>query len=256
MTMRVLLIEDEVAHCEQYKSCAEALLYPVELSVAHGLSQAISLIEKKIIDIIFLDLELNSSDGDGISFLTRLREMKLKKKPYIIVITKNPSYTTHNIARSMGADYLFMKSKPDYSPRLVFDFAFKCMKEPVLHTESKPCLETIISREIEKIGFTCSMGGKRYLVDAVITAIHLNKSNPSLKREIYPVVAQKHKKTDCNIERSIRNAIIKTWRVTDIDTLLENYTSNTDYDTGFPTNKEMILYVLDKIKREYAGHIA
>jgi len=254
--MKILLIDDETKHCQQYKDCAEALLYPLELSTALGLKQAVSLVEKSIYDIIILDLELNGSDGDGILFLTQLREMKLKKRPYIIVITKNPSYTTHNIARSMGADYLFMKSKPDYSPRLVFDFAFKCMKEPVLQKENEITLEAIITREIEKIGFTSSMGGKRYLIDAVITAIHLNKNNPSLKTEIYPVVARKHKKTDWNVERGIRNAIIKTWRITDIDTLLENYTSNTDYDTGFPTNKEMILFVSDKIKSEFAGCIA
>jgi CheY-like chemotaxis protein len=252
----VLLIDDEKTHCEQYRDCAEALLYPVVLSIAHGLKQAVSLAEKGIYDIIILDLELNGSDGDGILFLTKLKEMKLRKKPYIIVITKNPSYTTHNIARSMGADYLFMKSKPDYSPRLVFEFAFSCMKEPVLREENKPSLETIITREIEKIGFTSSMGGKRYLVDAVITAIHLNKNNVSLKSDIYPIVAKRHKKTISNVQRSIGNAIIKTWYMTDIETLLENYSSNIDYNTGIPTNKEMILHLANKIKKEYAGCIA
>jgi hypothetical protein len=42
--------------------------------------------------------------------------------------------------------------------------------------------------------------------------------------------------------------------MTDIDDLVENYTTNIDYDTGFPTNKQMILYIADKLKRDCAEY--
>ena len=250
--MRVLLIEDETAHCEKYAECAEHMPYAVELSVANGYKEAVSFIEKDIFDVIFLDLEFNDSDENGILFLQHVHG--LKNSPYIIVITKNCSVKTHNIVRSSGADFIFMKTKPDYSPGLIFDFAYQCVKNQPKPEQEPNGLEEIISREVEKLGFTYSMGGKNYLIEAISTVIHLGKSNPSLKKEVYPVVARKYKKTDWNVERGIRNAIIKTWRITDLDTLQENYTSNIDYGTGFPTNKEMIIFLAEKVKKEYAGH--
>jgi len=47
----------------------------------------------------------------------------------------------------------------------------------------------------------------------------------------------------------MRTAILKTWRITDLETLQKNYPVNIDYDTGYPTNKELIFYVAEKIKK-------
>ena len=38
--MRVLLIEDELSHCEMYVKCAENLPYEADLEVSNGLKQA------------------------------------------------------------------------------------------------------------------------------------------------------------------------------------------------------------------------
>jgi CheY-like chemotaxis protein len=67
--MRLLLIEDEVAHCEKYVKCAENLPYSVDLSIAHGLKKLIEIAKSGFFDVVLLDLELHESDGDGISFL-------------------------------------------------------------------------------------------------------------------------------------------------------------------------------------------
>jgi len=251
--MRVLLIEDEAAHRLKYEKCAENLPYKVELSTADGLKKAVKFAENGIYDVIFLDLELHESDGDGISFLKWLRKAKLKKTPFIIIITINRSYSMHEIVRNLGADYIFGKKKSDYSPRLVFDFAYNCLTSRPKSEQVQDSMEAAIVREVEKIGFTYDISGKNYLVSAVSVVVHAGKNNPSLQKDVYPVLAQIYKKTDWSIDKAIRTAIIKTWRITDLETLQQNYTSNIDYDTGTPTTKQMIMYLANKIKRDYAG---
>lgn len=246
--MRVLLIEDENSHCEEYEKCAEFLPYSVELDVSNGMDMAIKLIVDGDYDVGLLDLELNESDGDGVNFLQWLRAAKLKQTPFIIVITNNRSRVTHNIVRNLGADYIFLKMKPDYSPRLVFDFAQNCMKSKPQEEQRDESLQAKIYREVEKIGFTRDVSGTDYIICAVETVLHSGKNSVSLSKDIYPVIAKKFKKTDWGVARAIRTAIMRTWRMTDVETLQENYTSNVDYDTGIPTNKQVILYIADKIK--------
>jgi len=252
--MKVLLIKDEVAHCDKYSQCVEYLPYTVELNVANGYKKAVSLTEGGTYDIILLDLELNASDGDGIAFLQWLKLSNLKDTPYIIVITNNDSRKTSRIVRNLGADYIFFKMKPDYSPRLVFDFAQNCMKsQPQEEQAQSNSLKEAIAREVEKIGFTRDIIGTDYLIHGVETVIYAGKKNPSMSKDVYPVIAKAFKKTDNSICRAINLAIIRTWRITDIETLTKNYTSNIDYDTGIPTNRQMVLYIADKVKREFAG---
>jgi CheY-like chemotaxis protein len=249
--MKVLLIEDEVAHCDKYKNCAENLPYSVELSVSHGLKKAVKFIEDKPFDVILLDLELNESDGDGVAFLQWLKTSGLKDRPFIIVITNNRSKATHNAVRNLGADYIFMKAKPDYSPRLVFDFAENILRsQPAEEREPSATLEDIIAKEVEKIGFNHDVIGTEYLIQAVAVVLHAGKPKISLDKDIYPVLGKRFKKTDWSVARAIRTAIVRTWRMTDLDTLAENYTCNVDYDMGYPTNKQMILYIADKVKRD------
>jgi len=250
--MKVLLIEDEDSHCEEYEKCAEFLPYSVELDVSNGMEMAVKLVKDDDYDVVLLDLELNESDGDGIAFLQWLRIAKLKRLPFIIVITNNRSRATHGIVRNLGADYIFLKMKPDYSPRLVFDFAQNCMTSKPHEERSDDSLQNRIYREVEKIGFTLDVSGTDYIICAVETVLCSGKNSISLNKDIYPVISKKFKKTDWCVRRAIQTAITRTWRMTDVETLQENYTSNVDYDTGIPTNKQMILYIADKIKRECA----
>jgi len=250
--MKILLIEDDKTHCEKYRECAEHLYYPITLSIVNGSKQAFKHIEADLPEIILLDLELNDSDGDGLMFLKKFQSLKLKPAPFIIIITNNSSKETIHLARNLGADYVISKQKPDYSPRFVFDFVNCSFTNRTKTPKEQPSLEALVKREVEKIGFTFDLSGKNYLISAILTVIHANKNNLSLKKEVYPVIARMYKKSDESVERAIRTAIIKTWRITDLETLQENYTANVDYGSGFPTNKELIFYVAERIQDDVA----
>ena len=251
--MRVLLVEDEVAHCDQYAKCAEHLPYEVDLDMAHGLAKAKELTVDGFYDVVLLDLELNAGDGDGVSYLQWLKLTKLDySTPYIVIITNNDSKPTHRIIRNLGADYIFLKMKPDYAPRLVFDFAEKChMSKPQEESADKD-IELLVTNIVEKIGFTRDILGTDYIITAAVTALYAGKPKISMNKDIYPVVAKKYKKSDWSISQAIRTAITRTWRMTDVETLAENYTCNINFDTGIPTNKQMIFYIVDRVKRDFA----
>lgn len=254
--MKVLLIEDEQSHCEEYKKCVEYLPYAVELSISNGCELGIELSKCIQPDVILLDLELHNSDKDGLLFLNDLKNLDLNMLPYVIIITHNISQRTYDTARQCGADYIFPKAKPDYSPRLVLEFAHNYYvhqpKKSVLTKEEKS-METQIAREMGKIGITNGMGGRNYIIEAILLILNLYPHNTdasgiNLRKHVYPVIAKKYKKSIGSIEQGIKNAIQKAWLINDIDTLAENYTVTVSYKTGYPMNKDFIFYYVDKLK--------
>jgi len=255
--IQLLLVEDEEAHCAEYREYVSVLEYPRDLYIANGEPKALELAQAFSIDVIILDLELHYGDGDGILFLKKLRHLALEKAPYIIVITHNPSPETRMYARRNGADYIFWKAKPDYSPKLVVDFAFayflnmQSLKTSTDKQPMVPSIENEILSRIERIGITSGMTGKGYLVDAIALVAMSCKPEIKLNKDVYHPIAKKYKKSVWSIEKAIAGAINKAWCITDQDTLAENYTSVVGHSNGNPTNREFIFYYADKVKRAY-----
>jgi len=98
--------------------------------------------------------------------LQHISKKELKYRlPFIIVITVNTSIKAHSIARKFGADYVFTKTKIDYSPRLVIDFAYNYFltAEDVIKIPTSNKYEDeakkIIVIYLEKIGITNTLDG-------------------------------------------------------------------------------------------------
>lgn len=261
--MRVLLIEDDKNHCTEYSECIEYLPYAVELSVANGCERGLELTRDFEPDIILLDLELHRSDGDGILFLEKLKKPELKTLPYIIVITINDSRRAHKISRQCGADYIFIKSKPDYSPYLIFDFAHNYFKHQSSYSSATATddkkLSIEITRELEKVGITHGVSGGLYITDSIMVILNLYKnklksSNINLSTHIYPVVAKRHKKSAKTVEQGIRNAIQRAWTIQATADLAESYTPSINADTGFPENRDFLFYYANLFHNGDAEH--
>ena len=252
--LNLLLIDDDVGHCEMYTQYVRGLGGTHLLTAVDGIKQGLSIVGKSLPDVIILDLELNNSDGDGIAFLQKLHSLGLKEIPYVIVITNNLSQNTHTLARQCGADYIFIKTKIDYSPKLVIDFATRYIENKThMHFEVKSSqndeiLKLKADRLVESIGVTSDMTGKKYLVDAIYLVYTLGNDKAQLSKNIYPQLAKQYKKSDFSIEKAISNAIRKAWRITDNNILAANYTAGISVEKGLPTNKELIFYFADKLK--------
>lgn len=252
--VRILLIEDDVAHCDEYKNYCSRL-ENVNLFIANGCKQGVDLLKKEAPDIVLLDLELHDGDGDGILFLESIKSLDLKKTPYIIVITNNDSEKTYTLARANGADYIFPKRKLDYSPTLVIDFVYryfqisssgKYLEKQIKQNDQ--LLEAKVAQWLEDTGFTRDLIGTYCLVDAALIAIKSGKIKPNLKNDVYPHLAEKYDRTVGNIEKAIDGAIKTTWRTTDMRVLTKHYTAEVDYVRGAPTNAELICFLRDKFR--------
>lgn len=255
-SMQMLLVEDEQKHCDEYKKYVSTLKYPHSLYIVNGELEALKLIQMFPFDFLFLDLELHESDGDGISFLKKLKFLDIPKIPYIYVVTINPSLNARNYVRSIGADEVVWKGKSDYSAQFVVDKARDYFLEMVKSKSNEPGQITIYSikneirSRIEKVGITDDIEGRNYLIEAIAIIIKSNDRDVNLKRDVYPKIAKMYSKSVWSIEKAIETAINKAWCITDEKTLAENYTAVVSRAKGSPTNKEFICYYANQIREE------
>jgi len=252
--MRILLIEDEKWHCEEYINHIRTLKYHLELYIAHGEADGLKKFQLFPMDVVILDLELHESDGDGIMFLEKTRRLKAPKNLFIIVITHNTSPKTKEFVRKSGADYVFHKSKPDYSPKNVVAFARHQFLLSM--NETRGCPEPIATKTIEeeartemdKISITDKLTGKKYVIDAIAVAARSNGADINLEKEIYPIVARKYSKKPNSVAKAIENAIKIAWYTAAPETLAEHYMTQLSLGKDAPTNKDFICYYANKIK--------
>jgi len=256
--LMVLLVEDDIQACEAIVDCCLSSNDITLTNVTNNSVKAIEMIQSYLPDAIILDLELHHGSGNGFQVLQGLKGLHLDHKPYILVTTNNTSAIMYETARQLGADFIMSKHQDDYSPQSVIDFL--TMMKPVIQTHpqvggpytpvSPERLHQLrlqrIRTELRLVGISPKAIGYLYLIDAIdLVMQHLNTT-----QNLCSVIGIKYGKTDSSVERAMQNAINKAWRSSDIDDLLQYYTSKIASDRGVPTVTEFIYHYADKIKSE------
>ena len=65
--------------------------------------------------------------------------------------------------------------------------------------------------QLNYLGFRKNYTGYYYLVDILDILINQGARVKSFSRQVYPIIAEKYNKSECTIERNIRNLIDKNW---------------------------------------------
>ena len=104
-----------------------------------------------------------------------------------------------------------------------------------------------INNEMDSIGISTHLLGRRYLIDAIY---YILQDNQESKASIIQNLSKEYKKSASTISRAMQNAILHAWRITPIDELTKIYTARINYETGVPTPTEFIYFYVDKIKKE------
>lgn len=252
--IQVLLIEDDEKHRIKYQEYISSLKSTVELYIADGETKGLELVQKFNFDAIILDLELNKSDGDGIMFLDKIKQIDLPKKPLIVVITHNSSDIIHQCARDKGADYIFEKMKRDYSPAFIMSFIRSvCKGQAIIDNRKKRLKPVSLTDDIEsiinRIRINEDMLGRPFIIRAIEIVATSKKKELKPYRDVYPIIAKESSKTVDSVNRAIENAINKAWNTTDKELLDDVYPRVVDSVKGAPTNKEFIFYVAEQIKK-------
>ena len=248
--LRILLIEDDEMHCQQYAEYVKTKSDRYILQTANGCKSGLLLLKRFKPNIILLDLELNGGDGNGLDFLTESREKQLPNRPCVVIITNNIANRIHNRARHLGADFIFEKSKPDYSPETVISFTCQHLLGQDLSLQpnvmDEKSTKAAIARVLESMGINAGMSGKIYLIEAIYIAVE--KTTVDLRHDIYVPLARAHQKSEQTIEKCIRNVIMKAWNTTEYSILAKYYTAQINPGTGYPSNKEFIAEMAEKLR--------
>ena len=255
--MKVLIIEDDVEDCNKFIECAKQRNDIEIVGITDSDSDAIKYVKIKHPEGIVLDLELNNSKNgstDSFGFIENLKKLKLNYTPIIIVTTHVNSKRTYEILHRSGVDLILYKDHPNYSSNNVFNKFINLRKgteepktmsvEEQLKDEEEKISECI-NNELDLVGITSNLKGRKYVHDAVLFLIQNDNSDESLIQYLSKI----HKKSTSTITNGIQNAIIHGWRVSAIEDLEKNYTAKINYQTGLPTPMELIYYYADKVKK-------
>lgn len=250
--IKIMLVEDDPMVCESYR--AEIRNLPdLALTYETGSEQqALGYMQAHKIDVVILDIEL--TEGDGISFLERIDELGLEK-PFITVVTNNVSAVTLSYMREHGTDYIYQKSNISYSPSKVlgiirkicpYQKMMKAREEPVVNSyfgreKDEDIKRRYIAGELQKMGFKEKQVGFTYIVDALLILMDYSGTPPHVTSEIYPLIAKERNTSKEGVERSVRNAIERTFRKISAAQLSYYYPFAYDKEKGRPSNSDFLL---------------
>lgn len=258
--LNVILIEDDKVECAKFEKYIKSRNDINLIASTDSDIEGLELIKKTLPDAIILDIELHNGTGNANSFnlIETLQKTKFSKRPKIIVNTVVSSNTVYDYLHDKGIDLIFYKKQPNYSIENVINtlvllsgysedasFTGNIVVEDTEENEEK--ISKIINNELDLIGISLHMQGRKYLHDAIQYLI-IN-ANDGEKISAVQYLVNKYKRASSTISRDMQNAILHAWRVSSLEDLETYYTAKINYETGIPTPTEFIYYYADKIKK-------
>lgn len=257
--LKILLVEGDTNVCADFVSYIDNLKDARLVGVTNSSYKALELISDHLPDALILDLELTGGSGNGLMLLNDLRSLDPSIIPYTIITTYISSPTTFESAHQLGADFIFSKHQPDYSPRSAVDF-LRLMRSTIqsrrktaaassVPTESKAVMtrriNNRISAELDQLGMRNSLLGYQYLIDAIVMYAEKPVQN------IPAILGKRYEKSSASVERAMQNAIDRTWNSSPTDILDAYYTAHIDPNRECPTILEFVTYYAKKVKTDF-----
>lgn len=255
--MKILIIEDDVDDCNAFINSIKNRNDFELIAITDSDIEALNYVKLKQPEGIVLDIELNNSTSGNTTsfeFLSEVNKLSLGYKPIIIVTTHINSKRTYEILHRNGVDMILYKDHPKYSSNYVLNnfltlresspkSSLEILKEQIVDTETK--ISDCINHELDLIGITSNLKGRKYIHDAILYLVQ----NPDSNISVIQYLTKIHHKSGNTVTNGIQNAIIHAWRVSSLEDLSMHYTAKINYETGIPTPMEFIYYYVDKIKK-------
>ncbi len=254
--MSILLIEDNELEVKCFKEYLEIKDDVRLVATTNSSYEGIEHTKMYMPEGIILDLELHNGEGSGMAFLEELKNLNLDFKPLIIVTTNVSSNIVYNHIRELGADFIFYKKQSDYSPELVINAMtslrgkifnsnsrIKTTEAPVEHENR---LKDKINNELDLVGISNHLKGRRYLFDAIFYLLENSGENDE---SVFSYLSIMYKVNTSTISRAMQTAINHAWKISAIEDLLVHYKARVNVHTGVPTPTEFVYYYADKIKK-------
>lgn len=161
---------------------------------------------KSIIDIIIIDLDLPTYNGNKI--LRKINENKIVKyEKSIIVLSK--SEENDRISSLNYNPYIFscISKNDEFSSILNNIKKLTKIKEAQSVASEKVELRKNIMKELQKLHYNSKFLGTKYLCESILKVSEMPYWDTfNLEKQIYPLVAKKYNKNVQNIKCNINNA--------------------------------------------------
>lgn len=259
--IEILLIEDDKSDCANFENYIKTRNDVNLIATTDSDIEGLELIKKYSPDVVILDIELHNGSGNANSFdlVEKLSTLKLSKKPKIVINTIVSSNTVYDYLHNKGVDLIFYKKQQNYSIENVVNtivllsnygennksYIENNIANDSVTSEEK--ISNIINNELNLIGISLHMEGRKYLHDAIYYL--LTHSDGSEKISAVQYLINKYKRASSTISRDMQNAILHAWRISSLEDLETYYTAKINYETGIPTPTEFIYYYVDKIRK-------
>lgn len=256
--LRILMIEDDQALCEEFSRCFAGIDGIELVATTNSEGDALEYVRQLQPDAVILDLELHTGEGNGISFLSRLSKQKNIKKPYVLVNTNNSSQTTYDIARKLGADFVMYKHQQGHCPEAIAEFllavASNCVERAIDNSDPASAdgddlperteLRKRILEELNKVSVSPKRKGYVYLADAIEISCGGYVPNVSA------LIGEKYGKSAKSVEHAMQNAIDSAFDNADFDELGKHYKARISANRISPTVMEFIGFYAAKLKKD------
>ncbi len=202
----------------------------------------LSLVRNEKPDLVVMDMALHTLDG--IEVLEKLGEMKLERRPLIIVVSGFARGAMAELVATCGADYYL--TKPCH-PSRIFQRVRQLGGTPI-EPERTVNLETLVTSVIHEVGVPAHIKGYQYLRESILLAIDDMEIMGGVTKILYPEVAKRYHTTASRVERAIRHAIEVAWDRGDLETLQKYFGYTVSNVKGKPTNSEFIAMIADRLQ--------
>ncbi|MCM3715231.1 sporulation transcription factor Spo0A [Halalkalibacter oceani] len=234
------------------------------IGTAFNGQECLSLIEEKEPDVLILDIIMPHLDG--LAVLERMGQMKMSKKPNIIMLTAFGQEDVTKRAVDLGASYYVLK--PFDMEVLITNirdisgqkrsFIQNQHSSPSVHAQVSTDnrggsfnLDASITSIIHEIGVPAHIKGYMYLREAITMVYNNIELLGSITKILYPDIAKKFNTTASRVERAIRHAIEVAWSRGNIDSISSLFGYTVSHSKAKPTNSEFIAMVADKLRIEH-----
>lgn len=195
--MQKILIADGTAAFRDQLQKNLSLKY--QIACAWDGMQVWNLIVKLKPDLLVLDIELPGLDG--ITLMQRMYAAGYN--PAVMVVSRMLSDYAVDTLIQMGVGYLIRKP---CDPHVAAIRAEELLRHHV--QISQQMIEDIFA-VMRELGIPTRLHGAKYLPWAI--TLMANNPNQYITKELYPSVGKRFGVDGSNVERSIRNAVIKGW---------------------------------------------
>lgn len=194
------------------------------------------------IDIFLLDLKMPVYNGiEILNYLDESKKIKYQKS--CIVISGEIDMVNQIVENTIVYNYIYKSHSITQIMTLISQLI-----QAKSEVQKNEHINSRIDEELEILHFNPLFLGTRYLKECIYYIIKNSKKDfDNLKRDVYPLIAYKHKKTVNNIKCNINSSVNAMYFDCEIEKIIKYFNFSKDYK---PTTKLIINTIVNKILKE------